>query len=66
MTLLQRIESMNMADKIFDVIVPKEMQIVDKKETKNENDLFGLCTGRHDRDDESWYVVQKHPNVQDS
>ena len=29
--LLQRIESMNMADKIFDVIVPKEMQIVVKK-----------------------------------
>jgi transcription termination/antitermination protein NusG len=29
--LMQRIESMNMQDKIFDVIVPKETQIVVKK-----------------------------------
>lgn len=64
--LLQRIESMSMQDKIFDVVVPKETQIVMKKgEPKTEKKrLFpGYVLVDMMVDDESWYVVRNTPNV---
>ncbi len=64
--LLQRIESMNMQDKIFDVVVPKETQIVIKKgEPKTEKKrLFpGYVLVDMMVDDDSWYVVRNTPNV---
>lgn len=64
--LLQRIESMNMQDKIFDVIVPKETQIVVKKgkpKTEKKRLFPGYVLVNMDVDDESWYVVRNTPNV---
>ncbi len=64
--LLQRIESMNMQDKIFAVVVPKETQIVIKKgEPKTEKKrLFpGYVLVDMVVDDDSWYVVRNTPNV---
>lgn len=64
--LQQRIESMNMQDKIFEVVVPKETQIVMKKsEPKQEKKcLFpGYVLIDMVVDDESWYVVRNTPNV---
>lgn len=64
--LLQRIESMNMQDKIFDVIVPKEMQIVVKKgkpKTEKKRLFPGYVLVDMMVDDESWYVVRNTPNV---
>jgi transcriptional antiterminator NusG len=64
--LLQRIESMNMQDKIFDVIVPKETQIVVKKgkpKTEKKRLFPGYVLVDMIVDDESWYVVRNTPNV---
>jgi len=64
--LEQRIESMNMQEKIFGVIVPNETQIVVKKgEPKAEKKrLFpGYVLVDMIVDDESWYVVRNTPNV---
>lgn len=64
--LLQRIESMNMQDKIFDVIVPKETQIVVKKgkpKTEKKRLFPGYVLVDMMVDDESWYVVRNTPNV---
>jgi transcriptional antiterminator NusG len=64
--LLQRIESMNMQDKIFDVIVPKETQIVVKKgkpKTEKKRLFPGYVLVDMSVDDESWYVVRNTPNV---
>ena len=64
--LLQRIESMNMQDVIFDVVVPKETQIVMKKGSPKEEKkrLFpGYVLVDMMVTDESWYVVRNTPNV---
>lgn len=64
--LLQRIESMNMQDMIFDVIVPEETQIVVKKgKPKAEKKrLFpGYVLVDMIVNDDSWFVVRNTPNV---
>lgn len=64
--LMQRIESMNMQDKIFDVCVPKETQIVVKKgkpKTEKKRLFPGYVLVDMMVDDESWYVVRNTPNV---
>lgn len=64
--LLQRIETMNMQDFIFDVVVPKEKQIVMKKGQPVEEDkkIFpGYVLVSMVVTDESWYVVRNTPNV---
>ena len=64
--LLQRIETMNMQDKIFDVVVPKETQIVMKKgqpKTEKKRLFPGYVLVDMAVDDESWYVVRNTPNV---
>ncbi len=64
--LMQRIESMNMQDAIFEVIVPKETQIVVKKgkpKTEKKRLFPGYVLVDMIVNDESWYVVRNTPNV---
>lgn len=64
--LLQRIESLGMQDLIFDVVVPKETQIVIKKgePVTEEKRIFpGYVLVDMVVTDDSWYVVRNTPNV---
>jgi transcriptional antiterminator NusG len=64
--LKQRIESMGMEDKIFDVVVPKEkkIKIRDGKRTTIEEKIFpGYVIVEMIVTDDSWYVVRNTPNV---
>lgn len=64
--LRQRIETMDMADKIFDVIVPKENQIEIKNGRRRivERRIFpGYVLVQMDVTEDSWYVVRNTPNV---
>lgn len=64
--LLQRMETMNMQDYIFDVVVPKETEIVIKKgePTTQEKKIYpGYVLVDMTVTDESWYVVRNTPNV---
>ena len=64
--LLQRIETMNMQDKIFDVIVPKESQIEIKRgeQVTTKKKIYpGYVLVDMIVTDESWYVVRNTPHV---
>ncbi len=64
--LKQRIENLNMQDKIFDAIVPKEkkIKIKDGKRTTLEEKIFpGYVLINMIVTDDSWYVVRNTPNV---
>jgi transcriptional antiterminator NusG len=64
--LKQRIESMDMQDKIFDALVPKEkkIKIKDGKRTTVEEKIFpGYVLVDMIVTDDSWYVVRNTPNV---
>lgn len=64
--LMQRIESLGMQDLIFDVVVPKETQIVIKKgqPVTEEKRIFpGYVLVDMIVTDDSWYVVRNTPNV---
>ena len=64
--LKQRIESLSMEDKIFDVIVPKEKKIKiknGKRKTVEEKIYPGYVLVQMVVDDESWYVVRNTPRV---
>jgi len=64
--LRQRIESLNMQDMIFDVVVPKETQIVIKRgePVQEEKRMFpGYVLVEMVVNDDSWYVVRNTPNV---
>ncbi len=64
--LMQRIQSMNMEDKIFNVLVPKEKQIEIKngKRKTVENRIFpGYVLVQMLVTEDSWYVVRNTPNV---
>lgn len=64
--LKQRIESMGMEDKIYDVLVPKEkkIKIKDGKRTTVEEKIFpGYVLVEMIVTDDSWYVVRNTPNV---
>ena len=65
-SLKQRIESLNMQDKIFDVIVPKEKQIEiknGKRKTVEKRVFPGYVLVDMIVTDDSWYVVRNTPNV---
>jgi transcriptional antiterminator NusG len=65
-SLKQRIESLSMQDKIFDVIVPKEKQIEIKNGKRKivERRIFpGYVLVDMIVTDDSWYVVRNTPNV---
>lgn len=62
----QRIESMDMQDKIFDALVPKEkkIKIKDGKRVTVEEKIFpGYVLVDMIVTDDSWYVVRNTPNV---
>lgn len=64
--LKQRVENMGMGDYIFDVQVPKEKQLVFKKNepVEEERKLFpGYVLVDMTVTDESWYLVRNTPNV---
>lgn len=64
--LEQRIESMNMQDKIFQVVVPteEEIEVRDGKRRKVERRVFpGYILVQMILTEESWYVVRNTPGV---
>lgn len=64
--LIQRIESLGMQDAIFEVVVPKETQIIIKKgePVTEEKRIFpGYVLVDMVVNDDSWYVVRNTPNV---
>ncbi len=64
--LEQRIESMDMQNKIFQVLVPTENKIKiksGKRHTTREKIFPGYVLVEMLVDDESWYVVRNTPNV---
>jgi len=64
--LKQRIESLSMEDKIFNVIVPKEKKIKiknGKRKTVEEKIYPGYVLVQMVVTDESWYVVRNTPRV---
>jgi len=64
--LKQRIESLSMEDKIFNVIVPKEkkIKIKDGKRKVVEEKIYpGYVLVEMIVTDDSWYIVRNTPNV---
>lgn len=64
--LKQRIKSMNMEDKIFNVLVPTEKRIKiknGKRRVVTEKMFRGYVLVEMIVTDESWYVVRNTPNV---
>tara|TARA_B100000508_G_scaffold113034_1_gene91535 strand:- start:7858 stop:8403 length:546 start_codon:yes stop_codon:yes gene_type:complete len=64
--LKQRIDSLNMNDKIFDVVVPTEKKIRvkgGKRVTEEERVYPGYVLVNMIVDDESWFVVRNTPRV---
>jgi transcriptional antiterminator NusG len=64
--LKQRIESLGMEDKIFNIIVPKEKKIKIKKGKRKvtEEKIYpGYILVEMVVTDDSWYVVRNTPNV---
>ncbi len=64
--LMQRIESMDMKDRIFNVLVPKEKKIKIKSGKRKivEEKIFpGYVLVEMTVNDDSWYVVRNTPNV---
>lgn len=62
----QRIETLEMADKIFEVVVPKEKQIEIKNGKRKvvEKRIFqGYVLVSMKMSDDAWYVVRNTPNV---
>lgn len=62
----QRIETMGMTDKIFDVIVPteEEVEVKDGKRRTVEKRVFpGYILVQMIMDEDSWYVVRNTPGV---
>jgi transcriptional antiterminator NusG len=61
-----RVASMNMEDKIYEVVIPME-DVVEvksgKKQTVQRKVFPGYLLVRLDLDDESWYVVRNTPGV---
>jgi transcriptional antiterminator NusG len=64
--IMQRIETMGMRDKIFDVIVPtqEEVEVKDGKRRNVERRVFpGYILVLMKMDEDSWYVVRNTPGV---
>lgn len=64
--LKQRVESLGMEDKIFDVLVPKEKKIKiknGKRKVIEEKIYPGYVLVEMVVTDDSWYVVRNTPNV---
>ena len=64
--LEQRIQTMDVTDKIFQVIVPteEEMEYKDGQKKTNLKKIFpGYILVQMEMDDDSWYVVRNTPGV---
>jgi transcriptional antiterminator NusG len=64
--LASRIQSMNMEDKIYDVVVPTEevMELKSGRMQAVQKKIFpGYILVRMELDDDSWYVVRNTPGV---
>jgi transcriptional antiterminator NusG len=64
--LKQRIESLDMSDKIFNILIPteKKIKIKNGKRKVSEEKIFpGYILVEMIVTDESWYVVRNTPNV---
>jgi len=64
--LKQRVESLAMSDKIFNVVVPKEVKIKvknGKRQTVEEKLYPGYVLVEMVLDNDSWYVVRNTPRV---
>ena len=64
--LLHRVETMDVADKIFEVVVPtqEEVEIRSGQRHSVQRKVFpGYVLVRMDMDDDSWYVVRNTPGV---
>ncbi|MDX1766086.1 MAG: transcription termination/antitermination NusG family protein, partial [Candidatus Saccharimonadales bacterium] len=62
----QRAESLDMGDKIFDVLVPKEKQIEIKNGKRKvvEKRIFqGYVLVQMKMSEDAWYIVRNTPNV---
>ncbi|MCX6779173.1 MAG: transcription termination/antitermination protein NusG [Candidatus Magasanikbacteria bacterium] len=65
-SLKQRIESMGMHDKIFNILIPTEKKIKiknGKRKVVTEKIFPGYVLVEMDVTDDSWYVVRNTPNV---
>lgn len=65
-SIKQRADSLDMGDKIFDVLVPKEKQIEIKNGKRKvvEKKIFqGYVLVQMAMSDDAWYVVRNTPNV---
>jgi len=65
-SIRQRIQTVDMADKIFDVMVPKEKQIQiknGKRKVVEEKIFQGYCLVEMKLTDETWYIVRNTPGV---
>lgn len=64
--ILQRIETMGMKDRIFDVLIPteEEVEVKDGKRRNVERRVFpGYILVQMRMDEDSWYVVRNTPGV---
>jgi transcriptional antiterminator NusG len=64
--LMRRVESMNLADRVFHVEVPEEpyVEIKDGKRLEKTRKVFpGYVLVEMEMDDESWHVVRNTPGV---
>ena len=64
--LIKRVESMNMQDKIFQVIIPEEQEVEykgGKKKITTRRVFPGYVIVNMIMDDDSWYVVHHTPGV---
>lgn len=64
--LSKRVESMNMQDKIFDVIIPEEQEVEyknGKRKVTTKRVFPGYVIVNMIMDDDSWYVVRHTPGV---
>ena len=65
-SIRQRINAVDMADKIFDVMVPKEKQIQiknGKRKVVEEKIFQGYALVEMKLTDETWYIVRNTPGV---
>lgn len=65
-SIRQRIQTIDMADKIFDVLVPKEKQIQIKNGARKvvEEKIFqGYVLVEMKLSDETWYIIRNTPGV---
>jgi transcriptional antiterminator NusG len=65
-SIRQRIQTIDMADKIFDVMVPKEKQIQiknGKRKVVDEKIFQGYCLVEMRLTDETWFIIRNTPGV---